>query len=166
MPENKQSLERVQHNLQLDENLRHHKKGFIIQKIGWAILYLALILALAGLFGSGPLSNRTQSQNGISVQYERFMRYEGEAELTFTINDAKDSITLEIPQQYLEYIDVKSITPLPHSNKTINGETTYYLNAMGTATIHCNLMAKKPGSVTAAFKVNKTPFTIAHQIYP
>jgi hypothetical protein len=166
MPGNKQPLERVKHNLELEENLEQHKKGWIIQKIGWSILFLGLILALAGIFGSGPISYKTQSQNGNSVQYERFLRYEGEAEMKFNIQNIKDSILLEIPQQYLEYIDLKSITPVPDANRTINGITTYYFPAMGTANIHCHLMAKKTGSITATIKVNQTPFTIAHQIYP
>jgi hypothetical protein len=166
MAVNKQSVETVRHNLELDENLKQHKQGWIIQKIGWGILYLGLILALAGVFGSGPLSFRTIAQNGTSVNYERFLRYESEAEMTFNIDDAKDSITLEIPQQYMEYIDLTSITPVPHSNRTVNDVTTYYFHALRTAKIHCHLMAKKTGSITATIIVNKIPFTIAHQIYP
>ncbi|HEX6428593.1 MAG TPA: hypothetical protein VF008_12940 [Niastella sp.] len=166
MPGSKDALETVRHNLQLDENLGQHKQGWVVQKVGWTILYLGLILALAGVFGSGPVSYKTQFQSGNSIQYERFLRYEGEAEMTFNINDAKDSIALEIPQQYLEYIDVKSISPLPLGNRTVDGVTTYYFNALGKASIHCDLMAKKTGSITAVIKANKTPFTITHQIYP
>jgi hypothetical protein len=166
MPESKRSVEVVHHNLQLDENIKQHKQGWSIQKIGWAVLYLGLVLALLGLFGTGPLSHRTISQNGHSVKYERFLRYEGEAEMTFGINAAKDTIRLEIPQEYLEYVDVKSLTPLPLGNITINGVTTYFFYALGSASIHCNLMAKKPGSITATIKVNQTSFTINHQIYP
>jgi hypothetical protein len=166
MAENKQSVETVRHSLQLDENLDHHKKGWMIQKIGWAVLYLGLILALAGVFGAGPLSYKTQSRNGASIKYERFLRYESESELSFNIQDAKDSITLEIPQQYMEYIELSSITPLPQANRTVNNVTTYYFNASQTANIHCLIMAKKTGSITATLTVNKIPITIAHQIYP
>ena len=166
MPESKRPLETVKHHLQLEENLHQHKQGYIIQKIGWATLYLGLLLAIAGLFGTGPLSYRTLSQNGNSVEYERFLRFEGEAEMTFNVNAATDTVTLEIPQQYMEYIHVESITPLPLGNKTLNGVTTYFFNASGNTSIHCNLMAKKPGSITSTLKVNQTAFTIAHQIYP
>jgi hypothetical protein len=166
MAGNKQSLERVQHNMELDESLDQHITGYIIQKIGWAMLSLGLVLAVAGFFGSGPVSYKTQSQNGNSVEYERFLRYEAEAEIIFKLNNVKDSVTLEIPQQYMEYVDLRSITPVPERNKTINGITTYYFPAGGSANIHCNLMAKKTGSITATLKLNTTPFTIAHQIYP
>lgn len=166
MPGGKQLFETVHHDLQLDEHLEQHEKGWIIQKIGWGILYLGLILALAGFFGTGPVSYKTQNQHGNSVAYERFLRYEAEAEMTFTIANSKDSITLEIPQQYLEYIELKSITPLPVHNKTTNKVTTYYFNASGNAAIHCNVMAKRTGSITATLIVNRTPFTIDHQIYP
>ena len=166
MSKSKRSLEIVHHNLQLDENIEDHKQGWRIQKIGWAILYLGLILALLGIFGCGPFSHRTISENGHSVEYERFLRYEGEAEMTFHVNAAKDTIRLEIPQDYMKYIDVQSMTPVPLGNITINGITTYFFNALGTAHIHCNLMAKKPGSVSSTIKVNQTPFNINHQIYP
>lgn len=166
MPQSKRSPETVKHHLQLDENLHQHKQGWLVQKIGWAILYLGLLLAVAGIFGTGPLSYRTISQNGHSVEYERFLRFEGEAEMTFNVNAATDTVTLEIPQQYLEYINVESITPLPLGNKTLNGVTTYFFNAHGNTSIHCNVMAKKPGSITSTLKVNQAAFIIAHQIYP
>lgn len=166
MPGNKQSLEIVRHNLQLDENLEQHKKGWIIQKVGWAVLYTGLILAMLGVFGTGPLSYKTQTINGTSIQYERFLRFEGEAEMKFGITNANDTITLQIPQHYMEYIQVESISPMPIGNQIVDGETTFYFRGRGTASIHCNLMAKKPGRVTSTIIVNKTPFTIAHQIYP
>ncbi|HEY8897649.1 MAG TPA: hypothetical protein VIM79_22640 [Niastella sp.] len=166
MSKSKKPLEIVHHNLELDEDIEQHKKGWRVQKIGWAILYLGLILALLGFFGSGPFSYRTISANGNSVDYERFLRYEGEAEMTFHVNAAKDTIRLEIPQEYLEYINLQSITPLPSASTTVNGTTTYFFNALGTASIHCNLMAKKSGSVTSVLKLNQTSFKINHQIYP
>jgi hypothetical protein len=166
MAENKKPEETVRHNLQLEENLQQHKQGWMIQKIGWTVLYLGLFLALAGVFGTGPLSDRTKSQNGTQVKYERFLRYESESEIMINIQDAKDSITLEIPQQYMEYIDLQSITPLPHGNRTVHEVTTYYFHALHAANIHCIIMAKKTGSITATIKVNEIPFTITHQIYP
>lgn len=166
MSKSKNSLEIVHHNLQLEENIEQHKQGWRIQKIGWVILYLGLVLALLGFFGTGVLSYRTITENGYSVEYEHFLRYEGEAEMTIHINAAKDTIRLEIPQEYLEYIDVQSLTPLPSGNTTINGTTTYFFNALEKANIHCILMAKKTGSITSTIKVNQTPFAINHQIYP
>jgi hypothetical protein len=166
MPLNKQSVESVRHDLQLDENLEQHKKGWIIQKIGWAALYTGLILAVLGVFGSGLLSYKTQSVNGNSIKYERFLRYEAEAELTFGVTDAKDTITIQIPHQYMEYIKVVSISPSPLGNQIVDGQTIFYFSGRGAGSIHCDLMAKKPGSVTSTIVVNQTPFTIAHQIYP
>lgn len=166
MSESKKPVETVRHNLQLDEHIKQHKQGWSIQKIGWAILYIGLVLVLLGVFGTGPLSYRTISKNGHSVKYERFLRYEAETEMTFDVTGAKDTIRLEIPQEYMKYIDVKSITPLPLSNTTINGITTYFFNVLGTASIHCNLMAKKTGNINSTIKVNQTSFSIAHQIYP
>jgi len=166
MSGNKGSIEIVKHNLQLDENLNQHRKGWAIQKIGWAVLYTGLVLALLGVFGTGPVSYKTKSENGNSVKYERFMRYESETEMTFEIKGVKDSITLVVPQRYMEYIDVLSITPLPIGNKTIDGETTYYFPGQGRASIHCNLMAKKTGNITATMIVNNIPITIDHLIYP
>ncbi|OQP62250.1 hypothetical protein [Niastella populi] len=166
MPASKQTIENVRHNLQLDENLHQHKKGWIIQKTGWAVLYAGLILAALGLFGTGVMSYRTQARNGNSIKYERFLRYESEAEMTFDIAEVEDTITLQIPQYYMEYIHLQSITPLPLGNQTIDGQTTYFFKGRGTASIHCGLMAKKAGSVTSTIVVNKTPFTITHQIYP
>src|SRR5678810_1484903 len=53
-----------------------HRKGWIIQRIGWCIMFAFLTAALLGLFGEGPLSNKKLQAGNISIEYERFCRYE------------------------------------------------------------------------------------------
>lgn len=159
-------LEHIQHNLQLNEQLDLHQKGWVVQTIGWGLLYGALILALLGLFGTGWLSYQKITGPGSEVKYERFLRYESETEMVFNLDQAKDTIILSIPQSYIAYIDVVAIEPLPGKSVIADGQVNYYFPALGRAGIHCTLMAKKTGNVTETVTLNGQPFQLSHLIYP
>lgn len=161
-----QDIELIKHDLELDEDIPLHRTGWIIQRIGWGVLYTGLILAMLGLFGTGLLSQRKQEINGNELSYERFLRFEAEAQLTFKISDARDSIILIVPQRYTEHIDITAINPLPAKSVITNGQVVYSFPASGHGEIHCTLMAKKPGRITETIIANNSAFTLSHLIYP
>lgn len=160
------TIEPIRHSLELNENIPLHKTGWLIQKIGWGILYTALVLALLGLFGTGPLSHQQKQAGSHVVRYERFMRFESEEELTIQCNQVKDTITLTIPQRYIEYVDIVAIHPLPSRSIITHGQVMHYFPASGNGNIHCTLMAKKTGSITTTIMINNSPVTLSHLIYP
>jgi hypothetical protein len=153
-------------HLDLDDDLAFHERGWKIQKIGWIIAFILLAFALAGFFGTGAVSRRTITHEGSSMEFERFLRFESEAELIFNVTNVRDTLILKVPQSYLTYIDVTEISPIPASNRIDENVITYYFVAKGHATIHCTLMAKKPGMLNETITVNNTPFEISHLIYP
>lgn len=48
-------------------------RGEVVEMV---LLSLIIASALAGLFGSGPLSSQTRSSGGLQVEWERFQRLE------------------------------------------------------------------------------------------
>jgi hypothetical protein len=152
--------------LVLDEDLPLHKAGWKVQKVGWIVALLFLVLAALGLFGTGPVSDRVLHNGADSVEFERFLRYESEAEIIFTVNNVKDTLTISIPENYFSYVNVDAITPLPARNSVDNNVVTYYFPVKGHAKIYCSIMAKKSGKVSENFTVNNRAFNISHLIYP
>ncbi|HTF28246.1 MAG TPA: hypothetical protein VK625_05335 [Flavitalea sp.] len=152
--------------LVLDDDLPLHNTGWKVQKIGWIIALLFLVMAALGLFGTGPASHQVSHNGADVVEFERFLRYESEAEIIFTASNVKDTLTLSIPENYFAYVNVNAITPLPARNSVHNNVVTYYFPVNGDAKIFCTIMAKKSGKVSENFMVNNRPFIISHLIYP
>jgi hypothetical protein len=57
-----------------ESELAFHQREWRLQRIGWGLLALFLLLALGGLFGDGPLSHSRDASAAGSVEYERFVR--------------------------------------------------------------------------------------------
>ena len=152
--------------LVLDEDLPLHNTGWKVQKIGWTIALLFLIMAALGLFGTGPFSHKILYSGTDTVEFERFLRYESETEVIFTVNNIKDTLTLSIPEKYFAYVNVTTITPLPARNIVNNNVVTYYFPVKGDVKIYCTIMAKKSGKVSENFTVNNRTYIISHLIYP
>ena len=60
--------------LQIDEDMDFQHKEWIAERWGWRIMALVLLAGLLGLFGQGPLSDKTVQSGSLLVQYGRFER--------------------------------------------------------------------------------------------
>jgi hypothetical protein len=104
-----------------------HEHEWRIQRIGWWILTLFLVLALAGLFGKGPLSHaRAEAATG-RIEYEHFIRYGTPAEFVITPSGraAGGTSRVAISSDYLEAFRVERITPEPTSARIAGGHVVY-----------------------------------------
>ncbi|RYY30841.1 MAG: hypothetical protein EOO04_03545 [Chitinophagaceae bacterium] len=156
----------AEQQLQIDEDIQLHHKGWKIQRFAWVLVTVFLVLALLGLFGTGPLSLQEITVSGDTARYESFMRYQSEARLSFHAQNVQDTLRISFPQNYRQYVDVKAIDPTPERNSVSHGVITYYFPANGAVTVHCTLMAVKTGKVSEIFVVNNHRFKINHLIYP
>jgi len=98
-----------------DADHRFHRNEWRIQRIGWVLVALFLALAVAGLFGNGPIS-RVHAGNGTGqLDYQRFTRYGLTTDLVITPTAGKhdDVIRIEISSDYLEAFRLDHVTPDP-----------------------------------------------------
>lgn len=107
-------------DLEIEQDVQYAEREWTAERVGWGLLLLVVALALAGLFGNGPLSWTTikSSQGDLDVAYERFGRRGGSQELTVrTTADAARNGTWELffSLDYLNALQVTSITPEPES---------------------------------------------------
>jgi hypothetical protein len=98
------------------EDMRFQHRTWIVERVSWLALGLLVCVALAGLFGQGPLSRATAStgEQGIAVDYERFQRITRIArfEIRMAPFDSQDA-TLRLSRQFQESYEVSSIQPWP-----------------------------------------------------
>jgi hypothetical protein len=118
----------------LDRHLPFQHREWRAQQIGWIALGLFLAAALAGLFGSGPLSSAVAADPGgrLRVDYQRFVRAGASQRLLFRIYPGGTGpVTLKLSRGYLDRMRVEHITPPPSSSFSA-AEWTTFVFAPGT----------------------------------
>lgn len=160
-------IEKIRHSLQLDEKLRHQVNGWKAQKIGFAAIAIIIVLTALGLFGNGQLSSTTIEQRSITLEYDRFLRYEKELNIYWRLSGDKET-TFQIPIQYLDYFKIENVVPDGYETNISDGYVNYTFIADQPAEIivHFYLNPQKTGSISGAWIVNDQSFQITHFIYP
>lgn len=116
--------------LEIQEDLAHTRRQWRAQAVTGALTVLVLLLALLGLFGTGPLSWATATGDAglLEVDYERFLRHTGHAELQVHVEaQAARGGTFEIviDRDYLDRFQVTSVTPQPDSVEALAGRVQF-----------------------------------------
>lgn len=94
-----------------------------VQRLGWVAMALIVVLALAGLFGPGPVSWSTASapDGTLEVSYSRFLRRGASGDLTLQIPAAATAageVEVVFSSEYLDSLEVEAISPEPDSQTT------------------------------------------------
>lgn len=123
--------------LELEQNLRLQRRGWRIQRIGWALMACIVLAALAGLLGSGPLSRTSKSADdgSVSLEYERFARYQAPTTLRvrFALDPASAAeVRLVVDRRFLERMKVEHVLPQPEKVE-LAGERLIYVFPAGQA---------------------------------
>lgn len=115
--------------IQINEDLEFLRKEWRIQRIGWIVMLLTLLLGLAGAFGRGPLAAADAgNRDTLAVSYDRIVRHGAETEVRITAGPRLHSDTLLrifISADYLHATHVMDVIPEPVASGT-KGEFVYY----------------------------------------
>lgn len=166
MTRSKHKVEVVQTELEIEEELELQEKGWVVQKIGWLLVLVFLILAALGMFGDGVISKSTLQSGNNTIDYERYFRYEAVMELRLDMNTDGDSAVVSFPNQYVKNFEIESIVPEPE--KTIfEGDRVHYIfNGKGHMNAVFYMVPQEVGAVSGQMMVNKTGFQLSHFIFP
>lgn len=163
-------VERVHPTFPIDENIELHEKAWVIQRVGWAVLGVFVIMACLGLFGTGWLSHARLEEQGNVVQYERFGRLSTPFSMTlYAPADDEGIIRIRIPQDYFSRYELQTIVPKPSEQTVENGAYYFRYDHIDQANINAirlYLLPKRMGSISQTIAVNDTPFTLTQFVYP
>ncbi len=117
-------------DLELDADIAFQRREWRAQRIGRFALLGVIIMALVGVFGSGPLSSVTArtTDGRLEVNYHRIARHGSPEPLRIRITPtvATDSVVdLWISQEYLHGLAVQWISPDPVHVAAGNDRLTY-----------------------------------------
>ena len=105
-------------DLELEQDLNFHRRGWRVQRVCWILLALILLAGLAGLMGTGPLSDdiRSAADGRFELEYERFVRMQAPSRLR--VHYAPEAVQSGVVQvwldrRYVEQTQVDAIVPQP-----------------------------------------------------
>lgn len=117
-------------DLEVDQDLRFQEREWTIQRFGWAVILLLIVLALLGLFSTGPLSTATagDTDGPLAVDYQRFVRHDGRSTLTVRVDSDQvtaDEVEIWLTDTYFDKVEVQQITPDPQEVRAGDGRLVY-----------------------------------------
>ncbi len=104
--------------LEITQDERFQEREWKVQRIGWVLMALVVVLALLGVFGTGPLSAVEQetSDGSLAVDYQRFIRNLGNTTLTIEADASlaeNGQMVLWISSDWIEAMELERISPMP-----------------------------------------------------
>lgn len=160
------NIEDINLKLEIDESIEMQKKGWVVQKIGWILMLVFLILAALGLFGNGVLSKKDIHSGDQVFEYPQYSRFESRMELKFDLTSSTGTNIISLPTHYLEKFRIESILPEPSQNKTQNERVDYFFEGSGPMKIVFYLVPQNIGNLNADVRVNEQQYNFNHFIYP
>lgn len=149
-----------------------HHREWAMQRIGWGLIAVFILLALAGLFGGGPLSEaRMSSPQAGTIEYERYTRHGARTALTITPAAAALQgaiVRVAMPRDYLRAFKIETVTPEP-TRARMSGEQLIYEFTMASAgaSISYQLQPEELGGHSAQIVIGgAAPLTLRQFTYP
>lgn len=100
------------------------ERSWRLERVGWAIVALIVVLALAGVFGSGPVSwtSSTSSGGGIVLDHQRAIGHNADQQVTLhlgatTVREGK--VEVELSGDWVHAVRVDAVTPEPSAQRTL-----------------------------------------------
>jgi hypothetical protein len=143
-----------------------------VQRVGWAVFALIIVAAALGLFGPGLLSAATAEQGPLRVSYNRFQRFDSPTTLDVHVAEgvAGDSVAVWLPRDYLQHVEITSISPEPHEVRYADNRLTYIFSLQqpgAPAWITFHLRPLRPGPLPGQVGLGEgPPLQFTQFVYP
>ena len=160
------AIERIKTSLEIEEDINLHITGWIVQRIGWFLMLVFLLSAALGLFGNGVLSHKRITTSGVTLQYEKFTRFENDTEIEIQADSQNGFIEVALSDQFTRHFKIDRIIPEPGDQKIIQRAKVFVFPAAGKGEITFFVMAREKGRLHTAISINGIDFQYTNFIYP
>lgn len=110
------------------------RRAWTAERIGWVTFGAVLVLAVAGLFGDGPLANRVlRSDDGrLTVSIHRYERHRSPSAIVLRVRPrpGEESVEVWVSRDYAEDQQFETVHPEP-SKVTAGGDRFVYEFGIG-----------------------------------
>lgn len=114
--------------LELDFDDALQRREVRVQRIGWVLLALIIVAALAGLTGRGPLAKGRVARGGVDLRWERIARRDARSEVRLDAPAAlaRDGILpVRIGRAWADDVEIEDVRPEPERVSVADGHVEY-----------------------------------------
>jgi len=130
------------------------RRNWQVQRVGWVLMALAVLLGVAGLFGKGPLTRRDVSAPGLALQYQRVLRLEATESLEFMLDAGpRGEAGLELDSGFVSRTEIDRIIPEPReiSVSPAGQRLSFPAAGSGSVAVRVLFVPKKLGRLRGRF---------------
>ncbi|MGE0468283.1 MAG: hypothetical protein AB7L09_04385 [Nitrospira sp.] len=109
--------------LEINQDLPFQRRMWKAERIGWSAMAMLLTGGVLGLFGNGPLSWTTASDQSLIVEYQRFGRNQAPLQLRIHLPAGlgkDDSVSFQLDRAFVADVQITRITPKPDAEQPIS----------------------------------------------
>jgi len=166
MAKSKSAIEVIKPQIEIDEEIPLHKKGWVLQRIGWMLILGVMLCGAIGLFGEGWLSEKTVKTGAFSANYEKYFRYE--TEMKVRLESSGEHIgSVALPQDYLKHFRIVRFVPEPENNVTNGSDVIFNFLPGQNRLVTIYMIPRGRGNIQGEMKINgANNIGLKHFIYP
>lgn len=117
-------------SLEIAQDIDFQRKEWRAQRIGWVVMALLVVAALAGLMGNGVLARTTSGAptDPIRLEYARFDRMQSPSSLQLEIAGeavAGEQVELLVGREYLQSVQIEKVVPEPEEVRGAADDLVY-----------------------------------------
>jgi hypothetical protein len=160
--------------IDLEPNDRFQTTEWRAQRFGWIVWALVVLAALAGLLGSGWLSNRnvTAADGSLAVKYDRFLHYHHPSQIELSLlsppTDGEWHVTVD--RSLLNRLQILHIEPEP-ARRVLSEDAVSYIfladrsAAGGNVVLHVEYQ-RYGGAQGGVAVAGRSPILVNQFVYP
>ena len=155
MPSAAKVIKGKQRSLEVREDVAFERRLWRVQRVGWVVITLVLVAALAGLFGNGPLSHASASAGNLQVRYDRFVHADAPATLNIDVTNLASNVArLTIDRSLLEPMDVQRMQPRPSRTRAAGNAVVFEFDVSDARTLHVLIDASPQSPALASGSIS------------
>lgn len=140
-----QGADQINDEFEVGFDERFEQRWVKAEWVGRVVMVVFVTAGLAGVFGRGPFSHRTETsaESALSVDFEPIARSQAPTQVTFHIDNSSESpeINLFIGANSIEPMGLQRIGPQPIASKAVqDGITLTFAIPPGTRNAEIRLM--------------------------
>ncbi|MNO45597.1 hypothetical protein D3C76_358660 [compost metagenome] len=142
----------------VEEDMPMQQRVWRFERVGWYVLLLIVLLALAGLFGNGPLSDAqmTSADGRVQVEYQRLSRSGTTDNLRITVRGSPGQpVKVLLGGTLLTEASIETMQPEPQVSLSQGKALLLQLGTSedGIATLYLTLRSEHVGTLDGVVRV-------------
>ena len=156
-------------SLEITQDLDFQRRWHTVQRVGRVLFLVLFAAAIAGIFGTGPVSHATASGPGgaFSVEYDRFLRTTQSSALQVSPSTRQGGAgDIAIASSYADAIDISDVTPQPDSETATGDRIVLSYQDRLPAQVQVSVFPQTIGIHRATVWVRGRPVSFHQVVWP